>query len=142
MLFPDGAWTVHVYKFQFPHKWLIGSQYDFHIHALKATAAAGNVDIKWKYFETPIGQTLGTYNTLAAMTVQAGTVDSAQHSIWSSGLLTPNVNANISTNAIFWIERDARAGNATDTYAGGLKILDADLHMQFDSLGSRTIIAK
>lgn len=137
-LFDAAATEMFTVLVQLPHGWQEDSPVVPHIHWRKTTSAAGDVAWKCEYIKMPIGEAAGsTFTSLGIVTDPVdGTPDNdtaREHLITSWGDLEM-IGLQISDCILFKVSRIG--GDASDTYGADAEMLEFDLHVQLNSIGS------
>jgi hypothetical protein len=138
LLFDAGKTELFYALMQAPHKWKEGSEIVPHVHWQKTTSAAGDVTWRCRYKLAPIGEvmdadwtTLATVSTPVGSTPDTGTAD--KHLITSFGSMD-TTGLTISDCILFEVARIG--GDASDTYGADARLLEFDVHIQLNTLGS------
>lgn len=120
---------------QLPHDWNVGTELKPHVHWYKTTAAAGAVYWQLEYKWHRIGQVVDAeWTTLFSAVAAVSDGNTAnQHAITALGAI-PAANNRVSDMIIFKVSRVG--GNAADTYAADVGLLEFDVHYQRHGLGS------
>jgi hypothetical protein len=125
---------------QLPHGYKEGSKIYPHIHWTPSDAGTGNVVWKVDYEWVNVG---GSYNLTTTTTLSA-TV--AANGAWASGIadLAPTgIDGTGKTISSILVCRIYRDGNdAADTYDNSAAIIGFDIHVEENTLGSRTVTTK
>ena len=119
--------------FQLPHSWREGSDIIPHIHFSKLTTGAGYPNFKIKYKWGNIGGIMPAFGSLISGTLEvsdSNTIDRQALIAFGSLLGT---GKRISSMVCVYLER---VNDASDTYAGDVKLYELDIHYQIDSFGS------
>lgn len=126
---------------QLPHAWREGSVIVPHVHWRKKTAGAGNVLWQLTYEFVNRGDTFTDSPTTVTAATTVGTDDGSAlvHHLTSFGDVAMTGKA-ISCMGLLTISRVG--GDSADTYAGVAQLLEFDIHIQNDSLGSIQQTAK
>jgi len=122
---------------QMPHAWKEGSRIRPHVHWQKTTSAAGDVYWQLDYKKVPIAEVMdASFTTLTVSSTVPGTPDNdlaGEHLISTFGDVSMTENT-LSDMFLFKLSRIG--GNAADTYAADVRLLEFDIHYQLNSLGS------
>lgn len=120
---------------QLPHGWKEPSDMEPHIHWMKITSAAGNVNWQIEYRWIKIGEVMdGSWTTLSSETPYVSDGDTAwQHALTPLGTMTVDGSEQISDMLQIKVSRVAAAGTEYGTRAA---LLEFDIHLQLDSHGS------
>lgn len=117
---------------QLPHAWLLGSRIYPHIHFVVSNTAAGNIRFTFEYKWARINGEFQSDYTLVTVD-RAAPASTLRHNVQGFGFIDMT-GGGVST-IVQW--RFARLGaQAEDTYAGNVKLLYIDTHIQIDGLGS------
>ena len=148
-LFDDGAGSTGVYAYvysdgdeslitiQMPHKWKLGSTIYPHIHytCTSDVDPTDNFGIDFEYTWVDINEDFTANSTLVNTEHETGVDTDNMHQIAN---LTPagidGTGHGLSSILLCRIERVAATSN---NYAGGIAILDFDIHYEIDTTGSR-----
>lgn len=153
-LFDDGAGSQGVYGFvfsdgdealitiQIPHRYKEGTNIDPHIHFMCMTDVdpTDKFGIEFEYTWANIGEDYAANTTLSTIDIDTGVDTQYMHQyadITAAGV--DGTGKTISSILICRIKRVAATG---DNYAGGIVIIDFDIHYQVDTMGSRQEGAK
>lgn len=136
LIFSNGQVQTVAISFQMPHAWKVGTDVSFHIHWCKTTSAAGTVKWQVKYKWTNIGDVIPAFSAFADGTEAIPNSDTAnKHAIFEFTDFA-GTGKTISSQLTVVLQRLSSGGGA-DTYAAPVKLLEADLHYQIDSFGSK-----
>jgi len=120
-----------------PHSWVLGSEWRPHVHVSKEDANEGDVVLKFEYSIAVKDGRFPAY-TVDQQTFTMPTGDFStggeSHTIFSFDPIDMSSYTSAATAAKFRFSRIG--GDAADDYAGTLKLLEFDVHIQNDSLGS------
>ena len=119
--------------FQLPHSWREGSNIVPHIHWTKTTTEAGYPNFKIKYKWGNVGDVIPAFSSLISGTLEvsdSNTID--KQALISFGEI-PSIGKKISSMICIYLER---VNDASDTYAGDIKLYELDIHYQVDAFGS------
>jgi hypothetical protein len=122
---------------QIPHKYKEGTNVVPHIHWMPKDTDTGVVRWGIEYVWTNIGDT--TANSTIVYAEDAGDGTALKHQLAPFSEIV-GTGKTISSMFEFRIFRDASDGN--DTYDNDAILLEFDLHVQYDTLGSRTETTK
>jgi len=150
-LFDDGAGSTGVYGYvfadgdevlltiQMPHKWKIASTIYPHIHwfAMTDVDPTDKFDIEFEYTWVDINEDCAANSTLLNVEIDTGVGSQYKHQV--SGLTTSNagIAGTGHTLSSVLLCRLERVAAASDNYAGGVCIMDFDIHYEIDTIGSR-----
>lgn len=130
---------------QLPHTWKEGSRIYPHIHWMPKSAASGNVEWQFEYswanYNSSTPEAFPSVSTLTSIGSTGST--SLAHRITSfddTGGGIDGTGKKISSILICRIRRDA--GNVNDTYAGDVGALYFDIHIEINTMGSRSEFSK
>lgn len=129
------AQSVH-FSIQLPHSWA-GTDVSMHIHWAPTDANAGDVQWNLEYSWATIDSAFGAPTTITV--VQAASGVAWAHQIISFPLISAT-GKGISSILMCRLFRDSAAG--ADTYGSSAIILQADAHVELNSLGSREMFSK
>lgn len=129
---------------QMPHGWKEGSAVEPHVHWLNKTAGTAGQVIRWglEYSKAKIGATFSTTTTTVYGTTIAGGGDitvANEHMLTDFASIDMTGDT-ISTVLICRLFRNS--SDAADTYAGTAGLLYIDWHVEINSMGSKTELAK
>jgi hypothetical protein len=153
-LFDDGSSSQGVYAYvfsdgdeslitiQMPHKWKEGTTIYPHIHFMCTSdvSPADNFGIEYEYTWVDIGEDFAVNTTLSTIDISTGVNTDNMHQagdITAAGI--DGTGHTISSVLLCRIKRVAASG---DNYAGGVAILDFDVHYEIDTVGSREMLSK
>ena len=142
-LFDAGGTELIYLMAQMPHAWKEGSIIKPHIHWYKTTSAAGNVMWQMDYKKFPIGEVGdAAFTTLTATTTVSGTPDNdtAQEHLLTSFADIDMTGLTLSDMLLMKISRIG--ANAADTYGADCALMEFDIHMQINTLGSEQLFSK
>ena len=148
-LFDDGSSSQGVYGFvfsdddealitiQLPHRWKEGTTIEPHIHFMCTSdvSPADNFGIEFEYSWADIGEDFPANSTLETVDISTGVNTDNMHQygeVTAAGI--DGTGHTISSVLLCRIKRVAATG---DNYAGGVVIMDFDIHYQIDTMGSR-----
>lgn len=134
----DNNTTEEVFmQIQFPHGWKQESDITPHLHWQKTTSASGNVYWQLDYKWAPINEVMDSgFTTLSTTSTVAGTPDTDTadlHLISSFGDITTS-GRQISDMLVMKLSRIG--GDAADTYGADARLLEFDIRIQYNSIGS------
>lgn len=137
----DYAWT----SYQLNHYWLSGSSIFVHIHWLQASNATPNFLIQYRWQRNGQAKTTGWTNLKCNTDVfsySSGTLCQ----ISSAAAITPPANYSISDILQIRLIRDTNNTSTVfagaDPYSGTVSVMSVDIHIECDTLGSRTQYTK
>jgi len=153
-LFDDGSGSQGVYSYifsdgdeaiitaQLPHSWKQGTTIYPHIHFMCTSDLypADNFGIEFEYTWADIDEDFPANTTLETNDISTGASTDYKHQyedVTAAGI--DGTGHTISSILLCRVKRVAAAG---DNYAGGIAILDFDIHYQKDTVGSRTVDIK
>lgn len=135
LLFDSGTTEVIFAAVQMPHSWREGSTIVPHLHWQKTTSAAGDVLWRLEYKMSPINQVMdASFTAIDIDATVGGTPDTDtadKHLISSFG----GVNMSGKQVSDMLILKISRVGGS-DTYGADARLLEFDIHVQLDGLGS------
>lgn len=121
---------------QLPHGYVLGSEIYSHFHWAPMTADAGNV--VWG-IEYTIQDINGTFANTTVLTATGAASGAKKHSLTAISTAIPG-QSSLSSMMIGRLFR--QAGSASDTYAFDAALLEWDMHIQMDQLGSHSEYVK
>lgn len=135
LVFADGNEVI--ITAQMPHKWKEGTTIEPHIHFMCLTDVdpSDNFGLEFEYTWTNIDEDFPADSILSTIDIPTGVNTQYMHQISdvaSSGL--DGTGKKISSILLCRIKRVAATG---DNYAGGVAILDFDIHYEINTIGSR-----
>ena len=137
LLFDDSITEVVAISEQLPHAWAEGSPIVPHVHWQKTAAGAGDVLWRLEYKRSAIGAVMDSaWTVIDQHQTVASTPDNNladEHLITSFGDVDMT-GYQISDMIIMRLSRVP--SEAEDTYANDVRLLEFDVHVQKDSLGS------
>lgn len=125
---------------QLPHAWQEGSVLKPHVHWEKTTSAAGNVFWQLRYNWSRIGEVRTSLTTINSSTAVVSDNDTADSHAMTSLPDIDGSSSQISDMLIMRIERVG--GNEDDTYGADCRLLEFDIHILIDSMGSEQEFTK
>ena len=127
---------------QMPHRWKEGSTIYPHIHFMCMTDVdpADNFGIDFEYTWADINEDYPANSTLENIDISTGVNSQYLHQL--GNLTASGISGTGHTLSSVLICRIERVAAASSDYAGGVCILDFDIHYEIDTLGSRQIGAK
>jgi hypothetical protein len=133
----SGAALNQVYfNIQLPHSYKLASDIYPHVHWMATTTVTGDVEWKLEYSWTNINEATVANNTITVLTSAAGT---AYYQKLASFAAITGTGRDISSNLLCRFYRD---GSGLDTYSDIAGVLDFDVHIQQDTLGSTAELSK
>lgn len=123
--------------FEMPHTYKQESLLDIHVHWCPTTTGGGNVVWAMEYSIVNID---GTFPVNATITVTAAAGTTAWKHLYSDIAVVTGTGINLGAVCVFRLYRNASDG--ADTYAGDAALISFGVHIQHDTLGSRTELAK
>ena len=153
-LFTDGSGSQGVYGFvfsdgdealitvQMPHRWKIGTTIFPHIHFICMTdvSPADNFDIEFEYTWADQTEDYPANSTLTTTTISTEINSQYMHQL--GNIPAAGIDGSGHTISSVLLCRIKRVAADTDNYAGGVAILDFDVHYEIDTVGSREILTK
>jgi hypothetical protein len=150
----DGAGSAGVWAFvfgdgdevlatvQLPHSWKEGSTIYPHIHFFTMTDVdpSDNFDMDFEYWWADQGEDFPANTTLVTTTHATGVNSQYLHQL--GNLTVAGIDGTGHTISSVLMIRIGREASVGDNYAGGVAILDFDVHYEKDTIGSRGIISK
>jgi hypothetical protein len=147
IVFTDSAITTDyaIFSYQMSHKWKAGSVIFPHIHYEQTTANVPNwlIQYRWQRQGTTKTTSWSNYKTnTSAFTYTSGTLNQ----IGYGAGITPPTGYSMSDIVQIRLIRDTN--NSTGVFAGAdpvtgsVSVTAADIHLEYDSLGSRTEYVK
>lgn len=129
--------------FQLPHAWREGSNISPHVHWCKTTAAAGEVEWQLDYRWFNIGEVMdGDWTTLSSMTPAVLDDDTQyQQALTALGTISGDRHQ-VSDMLICKLTRLGTSYSGSNHYGAAAALLELDLHIQIDSLGSEQLYSK
>lgn len=132
-LFDATATEVLFFQAQLPHGWIPGTELRAHVHWCKTTSAAGAVVWQWRYRLAQPGKVFSAWSTLATAELVISDGNTAEQHALSA---FPAVTVNATPSAMLLIELERIGGDSGDTYAADAKLLEFDIHVQTDAMGT------
>ena len=153
-LFTDGAGSQGVYglvfadgnevlvTIQMPHDWKEGTDIYPHIHFMCLTDVdpAENFAIEFEYTWADFTEDFPANSTLETNQYSTGANTDNMHQLTNISA-NPLVGSGHTTSSIL-LCRIKRVAADGDNYAGGIAILDFDIHYEIDTMGNRTVLVK
>lgn len=154
-LFDDGSGSAGVWSLvfsdgdeviaapQMPHGWKEGSDISPHIHFMCLTDVdpTDAFGIEFEYTWADKDEDFPGNTTIATINVDTG-VDTANMHQLANVTASPISGAGHTISSILLCRIKRVAATAGDNYAGGVAILDFDVHYEKDMVGSREILVK
>jgi len=123
---------------QIPHGWKEGSLIEPHIHWEPQSTNAGNVKWQLNYKWTNRGDVeSGSWATLTSTSAAAGVIGTEQMS--SFGFIA---GTGKTISSILTLKISRLGDDAADTFTGVALLKEFDIHVEFDTMGSRLITSK
>ena len=147
LLLFDATKTELVFALQqLPHKWREGTPISPHIHWAKSTSAAGDAAWRSRYKMMPLNEVWDAAWTdlglVTAPVTNTPDVDTAEHQMITSWGYMVDVMADKQiSDCILW-ELSRVGGDVLDTYGADAILVEFDVHIQIDSLGSEELFIK
>jgi len=153
-IFDDGAGSTGLYGYvysdgdealitvQMPHRWKEGSIIYPHIHFMCMTDVdpADNFGINFEYSWADINEDFAANSTLSDIDISTGVNTQYMHQF--ANLTSSGIDGTGHTLSSILMCRIERVAADSDNYAGGICILDFDVHYELDTHGSRAISSK
>ena len=150
----DGAGSAGVWGFvfsdgdevlatvQMPHRWKEGSTIYPHIHLFAMTDVdpTDNFDLEIEYWWSDINEDFPANTTLVNTEHETGVNSQYKHQL--ADLTAAGIDGSGHTLSSVLMIRIERVAAAADNYAGGICIMDFDVHYEIDTIGSRVIASK
>lgn len=134
-----------IINYQITHRWKVGSSIYPHLHFWQNSNAVPNFLIQYRWQSNGSAKTTAWTNykcNTLAFSYTSGTINNIAY----GAAITPPVGAMLSDVLQFRILRDnantSGVFTGADTYAGNAEITSADIHLEMDTLGSRSEYAK
>lgn len=132
------------FNVQMPHGWKEGSTVEPHVHWLPKTAGTAGQVIRWglEYSKAKIGTAFSTTPTTVYGTtiVGGGAITTANAHLLTDFAGIDMTGDTISTVLVCRLFRNS--SDAADTYTGTAGLLYIDWHVELDTFGSKTELAK
>jgi hypothetical protein len=147
LLLFDAAKTELIFALQqLPHKWREGTKISPHIHWAKSTSAAGNAAWRLRCKMMPINEVWDAAWTDLGMVIapvdNTPDVDTANHQMITSwGYMESVMEDKQISDCILW-ELSRVGGDASDDYGADAILIEFDVHIQIDTLGSEELFIK
>jgi len=127
---------------QMPHRWKEGTTIFPHIHFLLSADVdpADNFGIEFEYTWADIGEDFPANTTLETNDISTGVNTDNMHQL--ANITAAGISGAGHTISSILLCRIKRVAAGSDNYAGGLVILDVDVHYEVDTMGSRQILVK
>lgn len=153
-LFDDGAGSAGVWALvfsngdevlvtaQMPHRWKVASTIYPHIHFMCTSdvSPTDNFGINFEYTWCDINEDFSANTTLENIDIETGVNTDNMHQI--ANVTASGISGTGHTLSSVLLCRIERTAAAADDYAGGVAILEFDIHYEIDTVGSRGIITK
>lgn len=127
--FQNGSLRELWFSTQFPHAIALGSDVNFHVHAVKPDANAGSVRIGLEYAFANINGVYGNSNIIFN-DIDITAFGAGEHKVLPVAKLP--IVCNISDVLVCRVFRDG----GVDTYGSPLWLLSFDFHVLYNSIGS------
>lgn len=123
---------------QLPHAWYSGTVLRPHVHWVKTTSAAGEVEWKLEYRWIGIGETMdGSWTPLSSFTPSVSDADTAyHHAITPLGDIS-SAGKDISDMLILKLTRLGSSYTGANHYGAAAALLEFDIHYLINSFGSK-----
>jgi hypothetical protein len=132
-LFDATATEVLFFGAQLPHGWVSGTELRAHVHWCKTTSASGAVVWKWRYRLAAPGKVLSAWSDLATAELVISDGNTAEQHALSA---FPAITVHATPSAMLLIELERIGGDSGDTYGADAKLMEFDIHVQCDALGT------
>lgn len=136
-LFAATGTELLFFQGQLPHAYAEYTGITPHVHWMKTTSASGNVVWEFAYKKARIGEVMdAAFTTVTASTTVNGTPDNDtadEHLITSFGEMEEG-SFEISDMLLMKVSR--LGGDGSDTYAADARLIEFDIHLRHDQLGS------
>lgn len=119
------------------HGYIEGTNIDFHVHWMPTTADAGNVKWQLEYSWMNMDGTFSAPTTISVVIAAGGTA--WVHKVTDIGEIS-GAGKEIISAFVFRLFRDP--ADEDDTYAADAALIQAGIHYQVDTLGSRQELIK
>lgn len=132
--FSPSADNIISFTAQFPHRYKLESNIDFHIHAAYPDSNAGNSIWNFTYSWAKINEDFPAQTTVSAVSLAspANQDNHTYHDI-ATGISGTGKDG-VSSILICSLQREGT--HLSDTYAGAVYLVGLDFHFQSDTLGS------
>jgi len=148
-LYDDGSGSQGVYAYvfsdgdealvtvQMPHGWKIGSTIYPHIHFVCLTDVdpTDNFGIEFEYSWVDVNEDFAANSTLSSIEIETGVDTDNMHQV--ADITAAGIDGSGHTLSSVLLCRIKRVAAVGDNYAGGIAILDFDIHCEIDTIGSR-----
>lgn len=138
--FADNATESVSFSIQLPHSYKLGSTIYPHVHWMPISTNTG--DVRWglEYSWADYGTTFPSPTTIYVNDTAGGVANEHQFASFPSISAGANAGQQVSSMLICRLFREG--GNAADTHSGDAAFLEFDIHIEIDTFGSRTELAK
>ena len=137
LTFAHNADAFVFHQFQLPHAWKEGSFLSPHVHWMKTTSAAGEVEWQFSYKWATIGQVVDTnFTDLTVLTPAVSDGDTAYQHALSAFADIDASGRKISDMLIVKLTRLGSSYSGSNHYTAPAALLEMDIHYQIDSFGS------
>lgn len=122
------------FQFQLPHDWALGTDLKPHVHWMKTTSAAGEVEWQLDYRWAKIGQVMdAAWTTLSDMTPDVDDNDTQySHALTGLGTIATGSTVDISDMLICKLTRLGSSYSGASHYTAAAALLEFDIHYQRD----------
>jgi len=127
---------------QLPHRWKEGTTIYPHIHFM-CTSDVDPTDkfgIEFEYAWADVGEDFPADSTLSSLDIDTGVNTDDMHQF--ANITAAGIDGTGHTISSVLLCRIKRIAGTSDNYAGGVAILDFDIHYEIDTIGSRQISTK
>jgi len=128
---------------QLPHAWKIGTDIEAHIHWSPETTGTGTVrwgfTYTWAFIDAVYGEPATVYGE---HTIAENEQDKHIYTDFDPWLTTPTDRPSYKVSSMLVCKLFRNSSHANDTYTGDAALLEVDMHLEIDSLGSREELVK
>ena len=130
-------------QFQMPHDWALGTDLKPHVHWMKTTSAAGEVEWQLDYRWAKLGQVMdASWTTLSDMTPDVDDNDTQySHALTGLGTISTGSTVGISDILVCKLTRLGTSYSGSSHYAATAAFYSFDIHYQRD-IGSEQEFVK
>ena len=121
---------------QLPHKYMHGSNIEFHLHLAFPDGNSGDVDWTFTYSWANMGDAFPAFTTVNTQISSPGVADKHLYSV----IINPIDGTGKKGSSVLICSLTRNGGSANDTYSNNVYLVALDFHHQVDKPGSNNIM--